>query len=95
MEIEVITFAVLVVAFSAFAFRLGRWNVTAPIAFVLAGSVIGFTVDSPAATDVLWVKYVAEVTLALVLFHDAAQVRPRDMATDRGLVARMLGLAFP
>ncbi len=88
-------FAVLVVAFSVFAHRLGRWNVTAPIAFVLAGSVIGFWTGPPAAADVLWVRAVAETTLALVLFHDAAQIRPRDMAADRGLAARALGIGFP
>ncbi|MCU0282559.1 MAG: cation:proton antiporter [Candidatus Nanopelagicales bacterium] len=90
-----VAFAALLVGFCAFAHRLGRWNVTAPIVFVLAGSAVGFTVDSPAATEVIWVRAVAEITLALVLFHDAAQVRPGDIARDRALVARTLGIAFP
>ena len=95
MDTTLFAFAVLVVAFSTFAHRLGRWNVTAPIAFVVAGSVIGFWIEPPTASEVLWIKPVAETTLALVLFHDAAQVRPRDMAADRGLAARALGIGFP
>ena len=88
MGTTLFAFAILVVAFSTFAHRLGRWNVTAPIAFVVAGSLIGFWTEPPTASEVLWIKPVAETTLALVLFHDAAQVRPRDMAADRGLAAR-------
>lgn len=95
MGAALVTFAVLVVAFAAFAQRLGRWNITAPIVFVVAGAVLGQVVEPPRATEVLWVKFVAEVTLALVLFHDAAQVRPRDIAAERGLVARLLLVAFP
>lgn len=95
MGTTLVAFAILVVTFSVFAHRLGRWNVTAPIAFVVAGSVIGFWTEPPSAADVLWVRPVAETTLALVLFHDAAQVRPRDMAADRGLAARTLGIGFP
>lgn len=95
MGTAVVTFAVLVVAFAAFAHRLGRWNITAPIVFVVAGALLGLSFEAPRATEVLWVKLVAEVTLALVLFHDAAQVRPREIAGERTLVARLLLVAFP
>ncbi len=91
----VVTFAVLVVAFAAFAHHLGRWNITAPIVFVVAGAVLGLTIEPPRATEVLWVKVVAEITLALVLFHDAAQVRPRDIASERNLAGRLLLVGFP
>ena len=91
----VVTFAILVVGFAAFAHRLGRWNITAPIVFVVSGSVLSQIAEPPRATEVLWVKLVAEVTLALVLFHDAAQVRPRDIAAERALEARLLLIAFP
>ena len=40
-------------------------------------------------------KAVAEVTLALILFHDAAQVRPRQIDADRGLVLRLLLVGLP
>jgi NhaP-type Na+/H+ or K+/H+ antiporter len=90
-----VTFAILVVAFGACAHRLGRWNVTAPIVFVTAGAIIGFAFESPTASEVIWVRGVAEMTLVLVLFHDAAQVRPDDIRHDRALVARTLGIGFP
>jgi len=95
MGAAVVTFAVLVLAFAAFASRLGQWHITAPIVFVGAGALLGLTVEPPRATEVLWVKVVAEVTLALVLFHDAAQVRPREIAGERTLVARLLLVGFP
>ncbi len=88
-------FAALVLVFCAFAHRLGRWNVTAPIVFVLVGAVIGLLGNPPTATEVIWVRVVAETTLVLLLFHDAAQVAPSDISSDKGLVARTLGLAFP
>ena len=36
-----------------------------------------------------------ELTLALILFHDAAQVRPRRIAVDRGPMARLLLVGLP
>ena len=38
---------------------------------------------------------VAELTLALILFHDAAQVPPRQIEADRGLVLRLLLVGLP
>ena len=40
-------------------------------------------------------KVVAEVTLALILFHDAAQVRPSQIEADRGLIIRLLLVGLP
>ena len=36
-----------------------------------------------------------ELTLALILFHDAAQVRPRQITVDRGPMARLLLVGLP
>ena len=41
------------------------------------------------------VKLVAEITLVLILFHDAAQVRPREIGSDGGFYARLLLIGFP
>ena len=35
------------------------------------------------------------MTLALILFHDAAQVRPRQIEADRGLIVRLLLVGLP
>src|SRR6478735_807339 len=70
--------------------------VTAPIAFVAAGAVLSIVVPvAVEGTAAVEVRAVAEVTLALILFHDAAQVRPRQIEGDRGLVVRLLLVGLP
>ena len=90
-----VVFAVLVLAFAAAARGLGRVYVTAPIAFVIAGAVISAVAPVPITDMAVEVRAVAEVTLALILFHDAAQVRPRQIEGDRGLVVRLLLVGLP
>lgn len=90
-----VLFAVLVLAFSVVAVGLSRFYVTAPLAFVVVGAVLGFAagpLDGASAADL---KSVAEVTLVLILFHDAAQVRPSEIGADRGAVSRLLLIGFP
>ncbi|HZM68433.1 MAG TPA: cation:proton antiporter [Nakamurella sp.] len=95
MTAAAVVFAVLVLAFAAAARGLGRVYVTAPIAFVIAGAVISAVAPVPVADMAVQVRAVAEVTLALILFHDAAQVRPRQIEGDRGLVVRLLLVGLP
>jgi len=90
-----VVFAVLVLAFGAVARGLGRVYVTAPIAFVIAGAVISVVAPIPVQDSAVEIRVVAEVTLALILFHDAAQVRPRQIQGDRGLVLRLLLVGLP
>ena len=82
-------------AFAAVARGLGRIYITAPIAFVIAGAVISAVVPIPVGESAEATKAVAEVTLALILFHDAAQVRPRQIKSDRALVMRLLLIGLP
>jgi NhaP-type Na+/H+ or K+/H+ antiporter len=89
-----LVFAMLVLAFAATARSLGRVNVTAPIVFVAVGGLTAAVTGSvplPAGP----VKALAELTLALVLFHDAAHVRPRQIRAERGLVVRLLLIGLP
>jgi NhaP-type Na+/H+ or K+/H+ antiporter len=90
-----VVFSILVLAFVATAHGLGRAYVTAPIAFVAAGAVLSMAVPLPVEGTAVEVRAVAEVTLALILFHDAAQVRPRQIEGDRGLVIRLLLVGLP
>jgi len=90
-----VVYAALVLVFAASARWLSRVHVTAPIAFVIAGAVIAAVVPSSTAGAAGEIKAVAEVTLALILFHDAAQVRPRQIDADRGLVLRLLLVGLP
>jgi len=88
-------FAALVLGFAVTARWLSRVYVTAPITFVAAGAVISAVTPSMAADVTEFVKVLAEVTLALILFHDAAQVRPRQIEADRGLILRLLLVGLP
>ena len=89
--------AALVFGWGTLSARLERFDVTAPIAFVLAGlllthgplAVLGFT-----PSDEL-IKTLAEFTLALVLFSDASRVGLHELRADSGLYVRLLGVALP
>lgn len=93
--------AVSVIAASIFVWgvlsgRLERADLTAPLFFIVVGvlgaevvPVFGFELDEQVVT------LVAEVTLAWVLFSDAARVRFRDFRHDLGMYARLLGIGLP
>ena len=85
------------VVWGLFSARLGRWNISAPIAFVGAGLLLGsgssplihVSVESESA------KVVTELTLAVVLFGDAATVSLRRLRGDAGLPSRLLVVGLP
>ena len=87
----------LIFAWGALSARLQRFDVTAPITFVIAGVVLthgplaplGFT---PAPGTV---KALAEFTLVLVLFSDASRVGLRDLRHDMTLCLRLLVVGLP
>jgi len=77
--------------------RLERWDVSAPIAFVVLGLVV-----THGPTDIIHfnlhsstIRSLAEVTLALVLFADASRVNVRALRADAALPARLLGIGLP
>ena len=77
--------------------RLERWDVSAPIAFVVLGLVV-----THGPTDIIHfnlhsstIRSLAEVTLALVLFADASRVNVRALRSDAALPARLLGIGLP
>ena len=80
-----------------FSGRLERLDVTGPIVFVAAGlllcngpwAVVDVTIESHA------VHGLAEVTLALLLFADAARVNPQDLRHSAGLPTRLLAVGLP
>jgi NhaP-type Na+/H+ or K+/H+ antiporter len=77
--------------------RLERWDVSAPIAFVVLGVVVThgptalvhFTLHSSS------IRSLAEVTLAIVLFADASRVNLRALRADAAIPARLLGIGLP
>ena len=87
-------FAALVVLFVAFSAGIGRAYLTAPILFLLAGVTVG-RADAFASIDHAAIRTIAEVTLALLLFHDASQLQPRELRSDAPLTGRLLLIGLP
>ena len=80
--------AALVFVWGTLSARLERFDVTAPIVFVLGGlllthgplAVLAFTPSNAL------IKELAEFTLALVLFSDASRVSLHELRADAGVV---------
>ena len=94
MTVAATVFAALVLCFAASARWLSRFYITAPIMFVTAGALISAVAPSTTA-DLSGVKVVAEVTLAFILFHDAAQVRRGQIEADHELIIHLLLVSLP
>jgi sodium/hydrogen antiporter len=77
--------------------RLERWDITAPMAFV----VLGVAVTNGASPLIHVhlrssdVQTLAEVTLAVVLFADASRVNARALRTEAALPTRLLCVGLP
>jgi NhaP-type Na+/H+ or K+/H+ antiporter len=93
-SLVVVVLMALLVGFSSLSRRLGRWNLTAPIVFVAAGLLLNVTLGAD-AEELGWLRSLAEFTLALVLFTDAASVRPTQISRDGGFVSRLLLVGLP
>jgi NhaP-type Na+/H+ or K+/H+ antiporter len=93
--IAAIGFAVL--AFSLVSGRLKGSYVTLPMVFILFGLVVGNgglqLIDAPVSHGAIHV--LAEITLALILFSDAARIDLRLLLSDHDLPARMLAIGMP
>lgn len=87
-------FALLVVVFVSQSARFSKTYLTAPIIFLVAGGVVGRTlVDVEVEGDAI--RTLAEVALVLVLFHDAAELQPRELRADLALTGRLLLVGLP
>jgi len=89
--------AALVFVWGALSARLERFDVTAPIVFVLAGLLLthGPLAFLGVAPSNALIKELAEFTLTLVLFSDASRVGLHELRADSGLYLRLLGVALP
>jgi sodium/hydrogen antiporter len=89
--------AAVVLAYSLVSRRAERANVSAPMAFVAAGILVG-----PGGLDAIEASLtagaglvVAEVALVVVLFADAARLDLRRLRGNAALPARLLGIGMP
>ena len=94
---DVAIVAAVIFLWGVLSARMERYDVTAPIIFVLAGLLLTHGPLTPLGftpTREL-VKALAEITLVLVLFSDASRVRLRDLRAETGLCLRLLGIGLP
>lgn len=94
------TFAVLMLVILGWAVvsdRLARWNVTGPMVFTVFGFLLANQEWGPLTVDVQApsIHLLAELTLALLLFSDAARVNLSMLRHDIGVPARLLGIGLP
>lgn len=89
--------AVALVAYALVSRQFGRWWISMPATLLLLGFLAG-----PAGLRIVnlsvgsgTVRTVAEITLALMLFHDAARIRLRDLRGESKLPLRLLGIGLP
>jgi sodium/hydrogen antiporter len=98
--IDLTTLAVIagcVLVWGMVSARMERWNISAPMFFVLAGLALanGPTGIAEVGLGGPGLRDIAELTLAVVLFGDAAQVRARDLGHDAGPPTRLLLIGLP
>ncbi len=89
--------AAVAIGYSALSQRLNRGYITAPMVFVALGTLVAQDglglVEVDLGGDLT--KALFKVTLAILLFVEAATIDLPGLRRDRGLVARLLGIAMP
>lgn len=83
----------LVFCYALVARGLSAVSMTAPMLSIAAGLV--FFATSAVGIDAEFVHQVAEITLVIILFHDASTVRLNRLRHDPGIALRLLGIGFP
>jgi NhaP-type Na+/H+ or K+/H+ antiporter len=94
MAVAICVFALLVILFVSQSARFSRAYLTGPIIFLVAGGVVGRTLVDAEAEGAA-IRTLAEVTLVLVLFHDAAELQPRELSADFAFTGRLLLVGLP
>ena len=89
--------ALLVLGWAVVSSLLARANLTGALLFTAAGYLLANPDWGPLSVDVdaPSIHHVAEVTLALLLFSDAARVDVVRLRADVGVPVRLLGLGLP
>jgi sodium/hydrogen antiporter len=95
-ESTVAVIALLVLGWAVVSGALARHDVTGPFVFAVAGYLLGNPDFGPVTVDVeaSSIHIVAEVTLALVLFSDAARVNLAELRRDLSIPVRLLGIGL-
>jgi sodium/hydrogen antiporter len=90
-------FGAVVLAYALVSSRLALSAISAPMVFVAAGIVGGPDVLGLVELDATHgtAFHIAELTLAILLFADAARIDMRSLRADAGLPGRLLGIGMP
>lgn len=97
MHWQLVTLAVVLLAFAAISGRIDGTPITAAMFFTAAGLLVGVEalgLVDPSATGEE-VKILAEATLSVVLFSDASRIDLRALRGELGVPARLLGYGLP
>ena len=96
-ESAVSVIALLVLAWAVLSGALARHDVTGPLVFTVAGFLLAHPDWGPLTVNIETgaIHTLAEVTLALVLFSDAARVNVAELRRDVTLPLRLLGVGLP
>jgi len=96
-EGAIIVVAALVVAWSSLSRPLERWGLSAPMVFLVAGFLLGngHVRGIELNIDTGTIRFIAELTLALVLFSDASGIDPDRLRRDPAWPARLLLIGLP
>lgn len=93
-SLTVSVFAAVVIVFVSISWWLEHRRVTAAMVFVLIGPIIGNRLNE-AEISAPAVQVLTQTTLAMILFHDAALVRPEQMRRDAAISLRLLLVGLP
>ena len=93
----IVAIAASLIAWGLVSAKFQAINVSAPIAFVVLGLILANDPVSAIHVDVHGetLRSLAEVTLALLLFSDAARVNLRVLRHDAGVESRLLLVGLP
>jgi NhaP-type Na+/H+ or K+/H+ antiporter len=93
----IMVIAAVVVGWGLLSARLERFDVSAPLLFVVMGLVLANEPISAVHVNIHseTLRSIAEITLALLLFSDAARVNVRELRRDAAVPARLLFIGLP
>jgi len=94
-ELQLAALAAVFVAFALVSRRLDRLGVTMPMVFVTLGAIADLTGVIDFALEIEGVTILGEITLAVILFSDAARINLRSLRRNAGLPARLLLVGLP
>jgi len=96
-DVRVLVGVVMILLYALVSKRLGRWWISMPMAMIALGLImgadgLGLIAENPTSESV---KLAAELTLALMLFHDAVRIDLRALRRGYRLPLRLLGIGLP